>query len=197
LAEQPGGQFTCVRLISLLLFTAVLTAQITTAAKVRVDTGKDLTNLQYRTYAWRSHPVYSKHRELLEVYATGIELVKNGVNDNLMKRGYQPTDGTPDFYVTFFLTGENRQDIDIVYNSGAYGWVDGWYSWGSNWYGGWTSTVTSNYIRGMLVLDIVDARTTELVWRAYCWDNVKDWKSRDRNIAQAVEKALKRFPSPR
>src|SRR5690242_6252832 len=135
-----------------LICVSIVAAQVIYAAKVRVDAAPDLNTAQYSKYSWRSHPVFEKHPELLDVYATGIELVKNSVNRNLMKRGYESAEDRPDFYVTFFLTSENRQDVEVVYNSGAYGWTDGWYSWGSNWWGGWSSTVVSHYIRGMLVL---------------------------------------------
>jgi hypothetical protein len=110
-----------------------------------------------------------------------------------MGRGYQSTEQTPEFYITFVLTGRAREDVDVVYLSGAYGW-GGWYGWGSTYYPAWTATIVSNYTEGTLVLDIVDAKTSQLVWRAYCRDDVKDWKNRDKNVKKLVDKALKRFP---
>jgi hypothetical protein len=110
-----------------------------------------------------------------------------------MPRGFQSTQESPDFYITFFLTGQVRQDIDVVYSGGAYGW-GGWYGWPAAYYPYWTETVVTNYVEGTLVLDIVDSKTQQLVWRAYCRDDIREWKNRDKNVTKIVGKALKRFP---
>ena len=49
----------------------------------------------------------------------------------------------------------------------------------------------------MLVLDIVDARSSKLLWRAYCSKNIEDFRNRDKDIRKVVRKALERFPSSR
>jgi hypothetical protein len=104
-----------------------------------------------------------------------------------MKRGIQPADTSPDVFVTFFLHANAGQSIRIV-DSGAYGWY-GWYGSPS-----WTTTEIDSYLEGMLVIDIVDARSSALLWRAYCGDRIRDMRTRDKNIASAVKKALERFP---
>ena len=51
------------------------------------------------------------------------------------------------------------------------------------------------YLRkGMLVMDVVDAKTSKLLWRAYCGDEVKDWKNRHKIVEKVVRKALGRYP---
>jgi hypothetical protein len=146
-----------------------------------------------KKYSWRVHPVFEKKPELAETYSVGIELVKNAANQNLMARGYQPTQQPPDFFITFLLTGKMKQDVDVEIDSGMYGW-GGWYGWSSMYYPTWTRTVVSNYVEGVLVLDIVDAESNQLVWRAYCRDDVREWKDRDKNVQKVINKALKRFP---
>jgi hypothetical protein len=153
--------------------------------------GFDFTN--YKRYGWRVHPVFEKKPDLADKYSVGIELVKMAVNDNLLARGFRSTRDPPDFYITFLLTGEQKQDIDVVYLDGAYGW-GGWYGWDSFYYPAWTETVVSNYVAGVLVMDVVDAKTDRLVWRAYCRDEIREWRDRDQNVRKAVNKALKRFP---
>ncbi len=43
-------------------------------------------------------------------------------------------------------------------------------------------------------MDIVDAKTSKLLWRAYCGDEVKDWNNRHKIVEKAVRKALDRYP---
>jgi hypothetical protein len=166
---------------------------IARAEKVRVESVPGFNFTNYKSYNWRTHPVFEKHPEMLELYTVGIELVKNAVNQNLMQRNFRSTQGPADFSITFFLTGKNRQDVDVVVTSSSYGW-GGWYGWSSYWYPSWTETVVTNYVEGMLVIDIVDVKTSQLVWRAYCSDEIREWKNRQKNVEKAVNKALKRFP---
>jgi hypothetical protein len=49
----------------------------------------------------------------------------------------------------------------------------------------------------MLVLDIVDARTSKLLWRAYGGEKIDDFRNRDKDIKAVVKKALQRFPPKR
>lgn len=163
------------------------------AQKVRIDSTPKFDFTNYKRYAWRTHPVFEKKPELLTTYEVGIELVKSAVNKNLIGRGFQPTQQTPDFFITFMLSGEQRQDVDVIYVDGMYGW-GGWYGFDPFYYPSWTETVVTNYVQGTLVLDFVDAKTNKLVWRAYCWDEIKDWKNRHENVDNAIKKALKKFP---
>jgi len=46
----------------------------------------------------------------------------------------------------------------------------------------------------MLVLDVVDAATSKLIWRPYATDTIRYMRNRDKNIDATVRKALDRFP---
>jgi hypothetical protein len=72
--------------------------------------------------------------------------------------------------------------------------LSGWSGYG--WYGAptWTVTEVEDYLRGMLVIEILDAHTSKLLWRAACGDQIKDMRKRDENINKIVKKALERFP---
>jgi hypothetical protein len=172
----------------------VLFSRGATAASVHVESTPGFNFASFKTYGWKVHPVFEKKPELAEKYSIGIGLVMNATNQNLMPRGFQSTRESPDFFITFLLTTDQKQDVTVEFESGGmYGW-GGWYGWSSMYYPTWTKTVTSNYVEGTLVLDIVDAKTKQLVWRAYCRDDVKEWKNRDKNVQNTVNKALKRFP---
>ena len=156
--------------------------------KVEFDPQTDFSRL--RLYQWRTHPVFEKHPDLKESYGTAIQLVLQEGNAQLVKRGLQPDDSAPDVFVTFLLqaTAGSR----TVTTSSP----DPWWGAGYGWYAPatWTTTTIENYLQGMLVLDIVDAHTSKLLWRAYCGEKIEDFRKRDKDIKSVVKKALERFP---
>jgi len=160
------------------------------AQKVTVDFDHDADFSRIRGYQWRTHPVFEKRPDLKERYSVGIQIVLEAGNAQLMKKGLQPADVSPDVFVTFFLVAQDEQRLKTVDDFGP------WYGTAYGWYGQpvWSHTEVEYYKAGMLVLDIVDARTSKLIWRAYCSDTITDMRNRDKNITSAVKKALKKFP---
>jgi hypothetical protein len=173
----------------LLLIGCCLAVPATNAQKVKIEFDQEADFSRVRSYEWRDHPVFEKHPELKEVYATGIQIVLTNGNSLLMKQGLKPADSQPDVYVTFFLHATTGHDVRYV----DYG---GWWGAGYGWYGppSWTTVEIDNFLSGMLVMDIVDAKTSRLLWRAYCGDKVRDFANRHKNINDMLKKALRQFP---
>jgi hypothetical protein len=184
-ATVKGGMHLVVCLLGCFLLAPPAFAQ-----KVKVDFDKDTDFSHVRGYQWRTHPVFEKRPDLKERYATGIQIVLEAGNAQLMKKGLQPVDVSPDVFVTFFLVAQDEQRLKTVDDFGP------WWGTAYGWYGQpvWSHTEVEYYKAGMLVLDIVDARTSKLIWRAYCSDTITDMRNRDKNITSAVKKALKKFP---
>jgi hypothetical protein len=157
------------------------------AQKVNVQYDHDADFSHIRRYKWRTHPVFEKNPELQQTYATGIQLVLEAGNAQLMKRGFEPDDVSPDIFVSFFLLAKDASQLKTTVESGWGGW--GWYAAPA-----WAITEVEYYKEGMLVIDVVDAGTSKLLWRAYCGDQIKDMRNRDKNINSAVRKAFERFP---
>ena len=158
------------------------------AQKVSVDFDKHADFSRVHRYQWRTHPAFEKHPELKEQYAVAIQLVLQAGNTELMKKGLRPSDGPPDVFITFFLTAEDDQKERTITEFAPGGWY-GWYGPPT-----WTHTEIDYYKTGVLVLDIVDAATSELLWRAYCSDTIRDMHHRDKNVNSVMRKALNRFP---
>ena len=153
---------------------------------VKTDHDKSVDFSKLHHYEWRDSPEFEKQPELKTRYAVGIDLVRSAANKALMAKGYVPVDFTPDFYVTLFLGSKGMTDVTTL--------DTGWYTWGAYWYPMWTTVMVSHYTEGTLILDIVDANTKRLVWRAFCQDDIRDPKQRHENVERAVKKALKKFP---
>ena len=166
------------------------------AQKVKIEYDHDIDLSKYHTYEWKEHPFLKNHPES-QRFTVGMDLVRNNANQILMGRGYQPADAEPQFYITQFITARMGQETHTVpapdlYPS-AYMWPGSWYSWNSAWFSSW-DTYVENYVEGILLLDIVDAKTNKLLWRAACKDKIDDMKERHKNVEDTVKKALKKFP---
>jgi hypothetical protein len=72
-------------------------------------------------------------------------------------------------------------------------WPGSWYTWNSAWFPAW-DTYVENYVEGILLLDVVDAKTNKLLWRAACKAKIDEMRERHKDIEEAVKKALKSFP---
>jgi hypothetical protein len=181
----------CTRLLAL----AVLLGGASLAQKmiIEYDHSVDLTKL--KTYAWKEHPFLKTHPESRQ-FTNGAQLVQSNTNDILMKRGYRPDDDAPQFYITHFITARMGTETHTVPFAGlpdAYMWPGSWYSWSGAYFSSW-ETWTENYLEGILLLDVVDAKTNRLLWRAALKDKIDDMKERHKNVEDAVKKAWKKFP---
>ncbi len=177
-------------LIAVCLAGLVLPVPSALAQKVKIDFDHNADFSRIHTYQWRTHPVFEKRPDLKERYATGIQLVLQAGNEQLMKKGFRPVDVSPDVFVTFFLVSQDEQKLKTVSEPGPWwGTPYGWYMQPM-----WSKTVIDSYTTGMLVLDIVDAASSAPLWRAYCSDTIHDMTERHKNVNSAVKKAFKHFP---
>jgi len=174
--------------VAVCLLACLLLSSSMRAQRVDIDFDKDADFSHIKRYQWRSHPAYEKHPELKEKYATGIQLVLEAGNQQLMKKGLRPSEGPPDVFVTFYLAAEDNAAMRTVIDAASSAWY-GWFAVPI-----WTHTEVDYFKSGVLVLDVVSAATSKLIWRAYCSDTVRDMAHRDKNINDAVRKAFDKFP---
>lgn len=179
----------------LILAIGLLLGRSAFAQKVKVEYDHEVDCSKLRKYDWKEHPFLKTHPESAR-FTVGADLVRSDANEILMKRGYQPVDVDPEFHITQFITARTGQDIHSVPVSAspnAYMFPGSWYTWSGAWFTAW-DTVVENYLEGILLLDIVDAKTNKLLWRAACKEKIEDMSERHKDIEDVVKKALKSFP---
>ncbi len=176
-----------------------LPALLATAAfpqKVVIEYNHSVDFSGYRKYDWKDHPFLKNHPESSE-YTVGAQLVQSNVNQILMNRGYQPVDLEPEFHITHFITARMRQETHTTPVTGPYPamytWPGAWYTWSRAYFPAW-DTYVENYAEGILLLDVVDAKTNQLLWRAACKAKIDDMRQRHKDVEDTVKKALKSFP---
>ena len=175
------------QLIVAVLMT-LLGALTVSAQKVSVgaDPGVDVT--RYKTYAWS--------KDVPSTNPIVVEMVRSAVDTELATKGLRKVDADPELTVVIF--GSQDSDIHVsnpswspALNSIATGVAVGSQSW----------LVT----KGTLVVDMLDAKTRNSVWRGQATqtldcgptgDRAKDAKTVEKPIKNAVKKMFKQFPHP-
>ena len=139
------------------------------------DPKYDFTKL--KTYSWISNPNESPEVVLV------MKRLKPMIDKNLAKLGFQQSD-EPDFKIATHV--QSKETVDVASWGYGYGWR-GSYGYGVEAY---------QYEEGSLLVDIVDAKTNELVWQGLARAELKhtDPELRDRNARRAINKLFKHFP---
>jgi hypothetical protein len=177
------------RMRSIVVIVAVLLfAGPTFAQKVSIDYDETVDFSSYRTYSWKGCRHMDDDSLLTSANSLTEQRVRNSVNEQLTAKGVVEVENGADFYVTCMGQRQGQRRLEADY-AGA--WGRGWrYGWGP----GWTSVRTVEWTEGLLILDIVDAKSERLAWRAHCTATIDDPSKIGKKIRAAVGKAFKRFP---
>ena len=147
------------------------------------DRTKDFSG--YKTWAWKDDG--SITNDLL------AKRIQNGIAAELASKGLTRADANPDLWIAVHARLSKQTRVDY-YNSGwGYGWYGGYYG------GGMTmSTATVREIPvGTLIVDLVDAKRKDLVWRGIATDTLKPERSPDEKekaLGAALAKLFQDYP---
>jgi hypothetical protein len=148
------------------------------AQKVNTDWDHEANFSNYKTYAW----IETKHPAVSDL--TNKRIVEN-IDKQLAAKG-------------FTKVIDNAAAL-VVYNAGVkeqvsvegYNYGYGRYRWG----GGMTTYSKVVELQGTLVIDLVDSRKKELVWRGTATDTLSDKPEKNaQKIEKATEKLFKKYP---
>ena len=109
-------------------------------------------------------------------------------------RGYAVAE-KPDFVVAYYAC--TNQKLDVAYWDYGYGFYPGWWGgWGPGW-GPYDATVTQ-YTQGTVIIDVLDPRTKELLWRGQGVARVSDDEPQyEQELWKTVTAILEKFPQAR
>jgi hypothetical protein len=168
---------------------AMLTLSCATIS-VSTDYDKTADIARYRTFAFLGGHIWMNG-----IADDGNTLVKdrirNSVVATLTAKGMQQVTQNPDVYVAYLAGARTRTEVEAtgLYPGGfgPYFGVAGW--WGPTYMDWWTRT----YNEGTLIIDLIDASSRKLVWRAYAQTEINKPVS-DQKAQKVAEKAFKNFP---
>jgi len=142
----------------------------------------------YKTYSWLPVPEGRHRQGSDQLLAKRIMALTEEV---LSGMGYERAQtAAPDFLIGWHGGVNSKLQYNTVNTYYGYGWG----YWGGM---GTTQTYATEYHEGSLIVDIVGAKTNELVWRGVAQAEVypqSDPNYRNQQIESAVRKILSQFP---
>ncbi|WP_417760206.1 DUF4136 domain-containing protein [Shewanella sp.] len=146
---------------------------------------------QYKTYAWVDDKVSAEeyqHDGLLS------QRVHNAVDNELAAKGFVKVAPEEAQLLVNYLTKIDKRATVDTFNAGM--------GYGPYGYRGWWGASNSysqvrEYDVGSLVLDLIDAKSSQLVWRGTAKNVVREYKTPEQRINkvnQAAKAVLENFP---
>ena len=142
----------------------------------------------------REGMIFTDHYGEQSCTAYLVDQITRAIRQKLAAKGMSEAKDNPDVYIVFFVgadqktQGNNFTDFTHVNRGGTRAFRDG-----ISLNQALRRASVSYYRKGILVIDIVDASTNKLAWRAYCSGKVNP-KIRQKKIDKATEKAFKKYP---
>jgi hypothetical protein len=104
-------------------------------------------------------------------------------------RGYVPSDSNPDFLVAYYASA--KQKLDITYWDYGYPWRPHWWSGR-----GRRGPVVTQYTEGTVIVDVIDPKTKDVLWRGQGVAAVSDDQQQyQRDLKKTVEAIVNKFPA--
>ena len=184
---------------------ALLTGLSACAPQVNVEQRANVNFSRYRTYDFAETEVKtSGDRNPLLRSPITQDRIKQAISGELGKRGLQQVERNPDFLVTThtFVEQAERTVYDTQPAAGfAYPYavsyrggflpVNYGYWYGPSYY---STPRTEQYREGTLVIDFIDRRTNNLVWRGSMADPVDDPARLGSEFSRSAKDILDKFP---
>ena len=180
------------------LALALLAACSTLEVSYDYDPKASFTGL--KSYGWLKEP----QKPTGDPRIDGNTILKNRIHESvdaeLAARGFRKVENDPDFLVAYHVSLDRRRSVQTL--NSYYGYGPGWgYGYGAayrpGYWAGAPETYVYEYEEGTLILDIVDPKNRELMWRGSAQDEVHFTATPEKDQSQlheAVNKMLENFP---
>src|SRR5690554_810471 len=165
-------------LLLLFVFTSCSTVRVAT------DYDKEVNFNQYRSFAF-----YKPGVDKAQISDLDKKRILRAIEENLQAKGMNKSEN-PDLLVSIFTKEKER--VDVYNNNFGYGW--GWSPW---YYGGYYGgTSVSSTPEGTLYIDLIDAKTNNLVWQGMGSADLvtHNMERKEERIQEIVMKILAEYP---
>lgn len=155
-----------------------------TSVRVVTDFDKEANFNTYDTFAY-----YKPGIDQAEISDLDKKRILRAIDANLLAKGMTKSE-SPSLLVSIFT--KERERVDVYNNNFGWGW--GWNPW---WYGGGWGNTVSRSTEGSLYIDLIDAKTNELVWQGIGSSRLytgSDIDKRERKIREIVYEIFEEYP---
>ncbi len=161
---------------------AILSLAGCSSIETRVDYDRAANFSSYHTFGFKDV------RETRSPIA--MKRVRTAIGKTLSSRGYtEAPDGTPDLWVVLHTRTHSETQVTT--------WSSGW-GWGWGWRGPyWTTARVEHIPVGTLIVDLVDTKAKELVWRGSASrvvDPDESPQTREEKVQESIDKLFEGFP---
>jgi uncharacterized protein DUF4136 len=161
---------------------AVLSLAGCSGITTSVDYDRAVDFSRFKTYAWKDvHPVQNAIVE---------NRIKSAADRALAAKGLRKVDSDPDLWVVEHVSLTKEKQL-TTYDSGwGYGYRGGWG-------GGMTTATVSEIPIGELIIDMVDAKENQMIWRgtaSKAIDQNATPQEREKTTDAAIQKLFAGFP---
>lgn len=155
--------------------------------RVYTDTDPDYDLWTYRTFDWAERTNIEANKNPLHYNELNDKRIKSAMLRELQLRGYQLSVEKPDLVLHYHIIVSSQTAIGSEPFGDIY--APAWMQERTNVYA---------YREGTLIIDMMDAKTKNLIWRGWAVtpiDGVNTSEKTDELIRLAVSKIFKKFPA--
>ncbi len=164
-----------IRIVAQAALLAALAVAPTWAQDVNADWDKAVNFAAFKTYAWTQGTLPPGVNPLM------VQRVNTGVEAELAAIGLVKVDKDPDVLVA--VHGATKEDVSLQ-------------SWGYSPRFGGGSVNVNRVLIGMVIVDIIDARTKQLAFRVTATDTISDNPQKnEKKVQKAIEKMFDKYPT--
>ena len=161
------------------VFFLVIILASCSSVRVNADYDKKANFTNYKTFAYLKSGI-----DKVEISDLDKKRILNSIEEVMISKGFTKSEN-PDILISIFT--KERERVDVYQNYG-FGW-----GWNPYWGMGYTNVMTSP--EGTLFIDIIDAKTKELVWQGEGSGYLtKDTEKKDARIKEFVSRILEQYP---
>ncbi len=158
--------------ISLLLLAANAFGQ-----KVTTQSAPNINWSQYKTYSWGKSE--SEANPIMNQFIT------TGVDSEMAAKGFKKVEQDGDLVVIFNVNTSTSKELNWS-SMGGFG----------RWGGGMGSASVDNITQGQLIVDLVDPKAKQFLWRGTGSDTVSDNPQKnEKKVNTAITKMFQKFPA--
>ena len=186
------------RKLSWIVLTLVSFVLITSCRTVDVVADYD-DRANFNSY--KSYAFYKTGIDRAQISDLDKRRILRAVEFEMNQRGFQKSKN-PDLLVNIFTTERERVQVyNYPYGWGGWGW-GGWYGpyWGPYWggyWGGYWGPYVSSYTEGSLFIDLIDAKSKQLVWQGKGVGTLSRYKKiekKEQRIREFVSEIMNEYP---
>ena len=182
--------FIQMKIFKLLPVFAILILASCSSVRVATDYDKNANFTSYATYAFFKPGV-----DKAKISDLDKRRILRAIDTDMTAKGMSKSE-KPDLLVSIFTKENERVDVynnNFGWGGGAWGWGPGYgYGYGGNW-----NNQVSRSTEGSLYIDLIDAKTNELVWQGIGRSSLyrgSDIDKKEERITLIVSEILMEYP---